>query len=113
MVRDPWANLWEFPGGGINIDETLAEGLIREFKEESGLEVRVGPFVTMLEDFFYSGDIDQAWHSLRFIYRVQLTGGTLAPGGNGIDVAAAAWLPRSELHERNTKPAIWSVLQTV
>lgn len=32
---------WELPGGLIEIDESLQEGLIREIKEECGLEVEV------------------------------------------------------------------------
>ena len=31
---------YDFPGGGMNIDETLEEALLREFWEETGLRVR-------------------------------------------------------------------------
>jgi 8-oxo-dGTP pyrophosphatase MutT (NUDIX family) len=34
------APLWSLIGGGVEADETLAEGLIREVREETGLEVR-------------------------------------------------------------------------
>lgn len=33
---------WKFPGGGIDPFETAAEGLAREFREETGLAIRVG-----------------------------------------------------------------------
>ncbi len=32
-------NLWNFPGGSVEKDETLEEGAIRELKEEANLEV--------------------------------------------------------------------------
>ena len=34
-----WANLWEFPGGQIESDETPEEAVVREFYEETGLRV--------------------------------------------------------------------------
>jgi len=33
------------PGGGVEYGETLEEGLIREFQEEVGLPIQVGPLV--------------------------------------------------------------------
>ena len=32
--------VWNFPGGGIEVDETPMEACIREVKEETGLEVK-------------------------------------------------------------------------
>ncbi|GAA2474045.1 NUDIX hydrolase [Terrabacter carboxydivorans] len=34
---------WEPPGGVLELDETIEEGLRREVREESGVEVEVGP----------------------------------------------------------------------
>lgn len=36
-----WARLWEFPGGRVEADETPAEAIVREFREETGFAVRV------------------------------------------------------------------------
>lgn len=35
---EPYKGKWAFPGGFLNMDETAAEGALRELKEETGLE---------------------------------------------------------------------------
>lgn len=36
-----WPSAWVFPGGHIEVDEGLDEGSLREFYEETGVEVQV------------------------------------------------------------------------
>ena len=63
-----WFNL---PGGGVEPDETVAEGLIREVREETGLEVEIGPLVGV-----YS---KPQKHELVLAFRARVSGGTLVP----------------------------------
>ena len=42
-VRDP--DIWEIPGGRLNIGESLEEGLKREMFEELGIRIHVGRLV--------------------------------------------------------------------
>lgn len=38
-ARKPALNLYTFPGGGVEIGETLSEAVMREVREETGLEI--------------------------------------------------------------------------
>ena len=42
-VRDP--DIWEIPGGRLNVGESLEEGLKREIFEELGIHIRLGRLV--------------------------------------------------------------------
>ncbi|WP_022853028.1 (deoxy)nucleoside triphosphate pyrophosphohydrolase [Thermodesulfatator atlanticus] len=41
--------LWEFPGGKLEAEESLSEALVREIKEELGLEIRPGEVLLSID----------------------------------------------------------------
>ena len=41
--------LWEFPGGSVELGETLAEALRREMREEFGIEITVGELLDVID----------------------------------------------------------------
>ena len=46
---EPMAGRWSLPGGGVEIGETLEEGVAREMLEETGFEVEVGPVIEVFD----------------------------------------------------------------
>ncbi len=65
---------WELPGGKVNFGESPEVGLMREYKEETGLEVAVGkPF----RAFSYVSS-DGRRHTIEIVYECLLKNGEVA-----------------------------------
>jgi 8-oxo-dGTP diphosphatase len=41
--------LWEFPGGSVELGETLSEALRREMREEFGIEIVIGELLDVVD----------------------------------------------------------------
>lgn len=80
VLLSPQWDGYDFPGGGVNIDESLEEALIREFKEESGLDIRLRQVVYAGTSFFYRSKktaAEKHWNCPIIYYLVEQVGGKL------------------------------------
>jgi 8-oxo-dGTP diphosphatase len=90
--RPPGEGLWSIPGGRVEPGETLAEALVREVREEIGLEVRCGDFLGWVER------IDPGFHFLimDFLATPVTTTGGLPNLVAGDDARTALWVPTAD-----------------
>lgn len=90
----PLAGRWSVPGGGVEAGETLAGGLAREIREETGLEIAVGPVLDVFDRITRDADGRVEYHYVLVDYLCRPTGGTLQAGS---DVSDARVVPESDL----------------
>ncbi len=63
---------WCIPCGYVDYDEDLYDAVVREFKEETNLDIRVGDVIYVRSNFFPPGK-----HSVGIWFSAQVTGGDL------------------------------------
>jgi 8-oxo-dGTP diphosphatase len=85
------AGLWAVPGGKVDWGETMRAAAIREVREETGLEVRLGP-VVWVGDAIGPGD-PPAWHFTLVDFLAEVVGGEAAASDDALDVR---WVPLDE-----------------
>ena len=70
---DPYSGNWALPGGFVEYGETVEDALIREAKEETGLDVRIKRIVGVYSD----PDRDPRGHTVSVCFLCEIAGGDL------------------------------------
>jgi 8-oxo-dGTP diphosphatase len=91
-ARAPGEGAWSVPGGRVEAGEMLAEAVVRELAEETGLEGICGPLVGWEEIL----TTDHHFVILDFFVTVLDRRDPIA----GDDAAEAMWVPVSEVADR-------------
>ena len=87
---EPLADEWSLPGGALELGETMTIGVAREIREETSLQVEVGPVIDVL-DRIVRDDADQVqYHYVLVDFLCRVVGGTLAPGSDVSQAVLAA-----------------------
>ena len=70
LTREVMANgkeRWIIPGGGIDFGESITEAIVREIKEELGLDIKVGEYIGHFESIFPEVN----YHSIIFFHHAE------------------------------------------
>lgn len=79
--RGPYAGRFDLPGGRLEENESLLEGLVREFMEETGLPVTVERNLGTFDWFVrYQEDTFTHMHHIAALYIVGIADDTVASG---------------------------------
>ena len=89
---EPLKGHWTLPGGLLEVGEALTAGVIREVREETGLEVEPIELIELLDRIHREGDRVR-YHYVIADYLCRVTGGELRAAS---DADAVRWVERCE-----------------
>jgi ADP-ribose pyrophosphatase len=100
----PLQGEWSLPGGVVELGETLRAAAEREALEETGLIVKAGEVVAVLDRIIPDKDGTPQYHYVLIDFLCIVESGELRAGGDATD---ARWARESELTEHKLEqPAI-------
>ena len=96
---EPLAGRWSVPGGMLELGERLADGLVREVREETGAEVEAGPVVEVFDGITRDDDGRVRFHYVLIDYLCRFIGGRIEAGSDvsAVELVAPADLARYDL----------------
>jgi 8-oxo-dGTP diphosphatase len=105
---EPLAGQWSLPGGAVEVGETLEACLVREMLEETGLEVKVGPVIEVIDRITRDDEGRVMYHFVLVDYLCWPIGGALRASS---DVAEAVFADPRDLFQYDLTAKATSVVE--
>jgi 8-oxo-dGTP diphosphatase len=96
--REPGLGLWSVPGGRVEAGESLADAVVRELAEETGVVGTCGALLGVAER------LDHDHHFVILDYLVVVD--EAVPPAPGTDADEAAWVPLAEVRQLALVPGL-------
>lgn len=104
----PYASVWSFPGGVVEVGERLDEAAVREIREETGLDVAIGEAIDRAEVIRHDADGRVERHYVIIVFAGRFISGDLQAGD---DADAVRWVDMSELGDYELTPDTARILK--
>ena len=99
-AKEPGKGLWSVPGGRVEVGEYISDAVVREVKEETGMDVEVADLLGILE---LPGDP----HYVILDHVATVVGGEPTAGD---DVDAVEWVEFDDIGDRDCTPRLLETL---
>jgi 8-oxo-dGTP diphosphatase len=119
-ATEPLKGQWSIPGGMLELGEKLREGIVREVREETGLEVEVFEVLDVFDSIFPDREGRTQYHYVLIDFLCRPKSSPLKPseGLNGppglcasSDVSEAKWVTAEEADDLQMKAATVGVIR--
>ena len=107
-ANEPLKGEWSLPGGAVDVGETLENGIRREVREETGIEIDVGPIVDVLDRIRHDAGGRVQFHYVLIDFLCRSRGGVLQ---SATDADEAAWVDCGELRRYGVASATITVIE--
>jgi len=92
--NDPGKGKWSIPGGLVELGESVEQTVIREVKEETGLDVKKPEHIDVVDNVVRDENGEVKYHFVIIDYFVKLKGGTLKAAS---DAEELKWITFDEV----------------
>jgi len=93
-AHEPRKGEWSLPGGLLDLGEALVDAARREVKEETGLDVEVGPMIETFDRVHRDGEGRIRYHFVIVDFVCRANAGEAVAGS---DAEAVAWVTADEI----------------
>jgi len=93
---DPGKGMWSIPGGLVELGEGAEQTVVREVKEETGLEVEKPEHIDVVDNVIKDRNGEIKYHFVIIDYFVKLKGGTLKAAS---DAEELRWITFDEVEK--------------
>lgn len=78
LLVPQWGDGYDIPGGGIDLGESILDGLVREVREESGIEVEPVKILHTSDDFFFHPIKKKPYQTILIYFLCKKVGGEIS-----------------------------------